>query len=705
MKEIILENRQFRLTIGEDCTARSLLHKTSGQECLMPDQDLPLFSVTQPRPFNNEVKLAHPNKRTTFQADRVRLEGDKLIIGFEITPYEAVVRVKITDAYISFALEDFIVRPTDYGDLKMDLPPVESFRLMQLPVKNRERFGEWLNVMWDDEVAVNVLATSPYALIDNERRKGFRILTAEADRSVKIKGTEAALIVTKADELLDCIDRLEEDYDLPRGVQSRRSPKIRVSSYLSRWMNPETVDAHIRYCKQCGYGMMTIYYASIFEDNCYNRTGDYWNFRNTYPEGWESLRQVVQKIRDAGIIPGIHFLQTHIGLLSSYVTPVADHRLNLKRHFTLSRPLTAADNKIYVEQNPEGAAMADKCRVLQFGGELITYEAYTTERPYCFVGCTRGAYATQVTEHPLGQIGGILDISEFAGNSCYLDQNTDLQDEIAAQLAKVYAAGFQYVYFDGSEGTNEPYAFHVANSHYRTWKQMKPTPIYTEGAAKSHFSWHLLTGGNAFDVFPPPVFKEMIRRHPADEAVRMRQDLTRLNFGWWITYPDLQPDHWEYGASLAAAWDCPATIQGEIERFEGNSRTDDLLEIIRRWEDVRVNQLLTEDQKKAIRENQMQEHILLIDERREYEVQPYDPVATSDEKLRAYVFTRGKKTTVVYWHADGEGTLQLPMSVELQDELYGQAVTADILPVSHRRYASSTDGEALIRAFESAQLV
>lgn len=64
---IILENSSFRLEIGPDCIAKSLVIKATGEECLKQGENISLFSVTQERPFNNEMKLAHPNKRTTFQ--------------------------------------------------------------------------------------------------------------------------------------------------------------------------------------------------------------------------------------------------------------------------------------------------------------------------------------------------------------------------------------------------------------------------------------------------------------------------------------------------------------------------------------------------------------------------------------------------------------------------------------------------------------
>ena len=121
---IVLESGLCRLEVGEDCIVRSLRIKPTGEECAVPGEEISLFSVTQERPFNNEVKLAHPNRRMTFQANRIRREGDRLIIGFEITPFEAVVRVREAARYIALTLEDFIVHPDDYPGLCMTPPPV-----------------------------------------------------------------------------------------------------------------------------------------------------------------------------------------------------------------------------------------------------------------------------------------------------------------------------------------------------------------------------------------------------------------------------------------------------------------------------------------------------------------------------------------------------------------------------------------------------
>ncbi len=132
------------------------------------------------------------------------------------------------------------------------------------------------------------------------------------------------------------------------------------------------------------------------------------------------------------------------------------------------------------------------------------------------------------------------------------------------KIANIYDAGFQFIYFDGSEGVNPPpFGINVGLAQYRVFKRLEPQPLFAEGAAKSHFSWHMLSGGNAFDIFRPEVLKEETRKWPAEEASRMRHDFTRINFGWlgyWAPGEatiGTQPDMLEYVTSIAAAWDCP----------------------------------------------------------------------------------------------------------------------------------------------------
>lgn len=717
---IILENELCRLILGEDAQVKSLVLKTSGEECLVADREVSFFSVTQERPFNNEIKLIYPNKRTTYQANRLRREGDALIVGFELIPYEAVIRVTEAPMYIAFSLERFIVDvDTYYEGMCMDLPPVEELRLIQLPVRDRENFGQWLNVMWDKNCAVNVLATSVHAGIDAEKRKGFHILTADARKNVLLEGCGAALICAPMDRYLDAVASLEEDFDMPRGVESRRNKSALNASmfWVGYNLQPKTVDEQIALAKKAGIRMMLIYYTAFFRNSGgYAELGNY-EFNERYPNGLEDVRYVLQRLRQAGITPGLHVLPTHIGLKSRYVTPVADPRLHLTHRYTLSRPLPDTDEvcDIYVEENPSYAPKFDVRRVLQFDGELISYEGCTTERPYRFTGCKRGAHNTAITAHCAGCHGGILDVSEYAGQSCYVDQDTSLQSEIMDKIAAVYNCGMQFIYFDGAEGTHAPFDYYIANVQYQLYQRAIEKPLFMESAAKTHFGWHLLGGGNAFDYFAPEIFKECIDRFPAEEASLLQKDFTRVNFGWWqLLTPGTQPDMYEYGTSKAAAWDCPTTIMNSNpDTLHTHPRTGDFMEILRRWEDVRQKQWLTQEQKELLRQSG-KEYILLVNEAGEYELLPYTQIPCQDDNLRAFVFSRREQRYVVFWHASGNGTVRLPLAAEhivIERTLGGEQIPVtptqsdSLFPAGDRCYLHTALSEVeIVSAFTKATI-
>ena len=722
-EDIIIENSSLKLIIGHDGTAESLLFKPTNEECLAKDLEVPVFTVTQERPYNNEVKLAHPNKKTTFPADTVHRKGDQLIVGFETIPYEAVVKVREQSGYISFSLEGFIVEEDDYR-VRITPPPVFEMCFLQLPVKNRDHFGEWLNVSWDSNIAVNILGTDQYARIDAEKHKGYRIMRADAVNDIKLKGVGAALIVCDTDDLLDNIARVEDDFNLPEGVRSRRDKMINSSYYWSADINPDNLEQHLRYAEMGGFRCMLIYYPSFIEGTGYRKLGNYDWKKSRYPNGKEDLRNVLNKIQEQGITPGFHFLHSHIGRDSKYVTPVPDHRLNLLRYFTLSEPLGETDTEVFIEQNPRGTTMADGCRVLKIGTELISYESYTSAPPYKFTGCSRGIDETTVNSQPRGFIFGLLDVSEFGASSVYIDETTSLQDEIAEKLANIYDAGFRFVYFDGSEGVNSPFWYNVSAAQYKVFRRLEPEPLFAEGAAKTHFSWHMLSGGNAFDVWKPEYIKESIRKFPAEEAPRMREDFTRINFGWlgyWVpdeTTVGTQPDMLEYVTSRAAAWDCPLSIQVNLEKFDSHPRTPDNLEVLRRWEEVRVKNWLSPEQKEMLK-NLDQEHILLLDEQQQLELVPYEQIedaADGSKEIRAFMFSRNDNLYVVYWHISGSGRLQLQLdaaNVRLCASL-GEETPVDsntdnsiTVPVGKRRFLkiSGTSKDNVIEAFEKAVIL
>jgi hypothetical protein len=661
---ITIENPEFRLIIGTNGRAISLLHKPTGQECLQKDSNIPVFAFTQYRPYDVENFLIYPAKSKTFYADTVYRVGDDLIVGFALEAQVATIALKITDDYIGFTLKSI---DYDKGKKLRDKrrTEIDEFTLLQLPVKDRQYFGEWLNVIWDKDVAVNVLATDPFAKIDNIPYKGFHILQAGMEANVRLMGVGAALITTSKEKLLDRIDRLEKDFNLPLGVQSRRNEAYKYSYYELRNVTTQNIDENIAFAKQGGFRTMVIYYTDFASSM------GHLPWRPEYPNGIADLQTITRKIKDAGLIPGFHIHYNKATKNDAYVTPVPDPRLNLVRIFTLAEAIDTRSSVITVEENPDGCTLENERRFLKIGNELITYENYTTTLPYQFTGCNRGALATRTSGFEKGFKFGLLDVDTWP-IFVRFDQYTSIQQEVAEHIGKIYKdAGFQFVYFDGAEDVNLPYWYTASKSMLTMYNCLTPPPLFSEGAIKPHFGWHILSRGNAFDIFPIPVIKEATKKFPAAEARYLAQDFTSINFGW-LDYraprkgsTGMQPDMYEYICSRSAAWDCPISLVGNLQQLKTHPRTHDNLEVIRRWEEARIQNIFTDKQKAELK-NLDQEHILLINEKGEFELQPYKQIkeiaGTDNNELRAFIFKRADKTYVVYWHTSGEAELSIPVN-------------------------------------------
>lgn len=713
---IVLENLEMRLVISSSGSAHSLIHKATGQECLAKDAAVPMFNVTQYRPYDNELQLAYPAQITAFPADHLRREGDKIVVNFALVGYEALIGITITDAYIAFRLEKLTYK--GFTSLRSKkVTPIDETLFVQLPIQDRKNLGGWLNVMWDDEVAVNLLATDPYAQVSAQDRRGHHLFQAGTLADVQLEGVGAALITTAPAHLLDRIARVEEDFDLPRGVESRRCKEYKYSYYEALTITPEDADRHIRFAKMCGFRAMDVYYLA------FARTAGHLPWRPEYPGGMPDLQKVVAKISSAEIIPGIHIHYNKVHKQDAYVTPKPDPRLNLRQSFSLATTIDAAATVIPIEENPRLCTLDDGRRILRIQNELIVYERYTAAPPYCFENCQRGALGTQAAPHEISSRVGLLDVDTWP-IFVRLTQDTNIQEEVADRLKEIYEqAGFKFVYFDGAEDVPPPYWFTVSRAQWIVNQKLKPKPLLAEGACKSHFSWHILTRGNAFDVFKPEVMKAATRAYPAAEIPRVGRDFTSINFGWigyWAPGKDTmgtQPDMLEYVTSRAAAWDCPIALVGDIAAMDAHPRTVDNLEVIRRWEDVRARDWLTQEQKISLRDLE-QEHTLLLNERGEFELVrcvQIENVAGNATPGRAFLFERKGSVWVTYWHTSGEGFLELSLrarQMTLMKKLGEPVATKEAgnkvkLPLGERRYleVNRLTRQEVISIFQNAKIL
>jgi hypothetical protein len=128
---------------------------------------------------------------------------------------------------------------------------------------------------------------------------------------------------------------------------------------------------------------------------------------------------------------------------------------------------------------------------------------------------------------------------------------------------------------------------------------------------------------------------------------------------------------------------------------------------------------LSEEQKEMLQDLE-QEHILLLNEQKEFELLPYDQimnVANGSSEVRAFVFERNNDFYVVYWHISDSKKIALDLNPEqiillesLGQEvpvLPGQKLNSVVLPVGKRRYikTSNLTKDQIITAFQNATII
>ena len=689
--DIVIENNALRLTLGEDGSVKGLLDRTAGKELLAKGHAVRAFEVTR--------------EGKAFLPTAVAKAGDGLRVEFKEAGTTAAITVKATPSFIAFKLAGLIG------------PRPDALRLLCVPVEPRENFGSWLNVVWDDQFAVALVAGNVATNCHSDAKPDRVLLTADCDARVRLEGCEAVLLGCPRLEFLGRLDRLERDYDLPHGVTNRNAPAQRWSYFWST-TNPATVDRVIQYAKQGGFRQLIISYTE------FSTSAGHFPWRDTYPNGLRDLQAVVRKVRAAGLSPGmhIHFNKAHQS--DPYVTPVPDRRLYKDRSIALAAAIDARATEIPTATAPTGFPTEDGQRELQIGDEIVEYRVLSTQPPFAFKGCTRGYRGTTAAPHPAGETAYRLGIDVGWPIFVRFDQETNLQQEVARRIASLYnPCGFDFVYFDGSEDVYDPFWYYIPKAQSEVYRLLQPEPTVAEGAARGHFSWHMLSRSNAYDSVPPEEIKDFCRTHPCPAAASNARDFTGVNFGWLAYSPrtaqtiGTQPDMLEFVASRAAAWDCPLSLHTSTQSLDAHPRTADNLEVIRNWENARIEGWLTDDQKRDLRDLK-QEHILLVTAEGDRELHPYRQIekpAGGSDRVRAFVFERDGKTVIVYWHPSGSGQLRIalpatkvklyrPWGTPSQYQAQGDAI---VLPLSDRHFLECADlGEGhVIRALEQATVL
>ena len=529
-EDVVIENAAFRLVISQDGAATSLVAKATDEECLAPGVRIPFARLRQDRPYDNEMHLLHPAKPMWFNANRIARKGDTLEIGFAHEYHVLRVRLIATDDYVAFVPDGTeYVLTDDFGDKRRT--EIDGLEFLRLPVRDRAHFGACANVAWDTRTAVAVMGLQPEVRIDGaapEGTSGWRLFSAGTENLLGLFGRGAALVADAQGKWLDRVDALERDFDLPRGARNRRDPILRASYGFilgGGAITERNADEYVEWLKKGGFRVCMISY-SVFAETC-----GHFTWRKQFPNGMADLKKVTDKLRAAGITPALHIHYNKVSVTDSYVKD-GDPRIASVREVCLAADIGTDDDSLTLQNAPHGLRTEDGRRLIRFGAELLSYESFTAEKPWKLNGLKRGLYGTPRAAHRRGEYGRHLDVDDWYYFH-RVDQSTEIQDEIAARIANIVdACGFELLYFDGGEDVPPPYWYNVPRAQKRVWDHIRTKPRGAESALKSHFGWHMLSRGNAFDSFYPERTRQSLDKYILPAARLAADDFSTVDFGW-----------------------------------------------------------------------------------------------------------------------------------------------------------------------------
>lgn len=571
--DLTWENDVARLVCDAAGRCRELTEKSSGRNWIVPDR--PFFFVRQggkELPCRSLVR-----------------DGERLRAAFSDTDTEAWFEIRVKPRYCTLRL------------IGIEGSPVETIALGSLTMRDAKRQGWLCNAAWNEDFTVCLMGLS-------ERVETFH-LRVLAHQEFGQVGEGFALIAVPTSQFLDVVQEVEKDHELPfatiEGVWAKRSPDVR-RGYFFTDLTEANADEQIRLAKLGGFR-----YIMTYDGTWAASLGSYPINLKNFPRGEESLKAVVDKCHAAGLKVGLHMLTSFVGKNDPLVSPRPHPGLLKDASAVLAADIGEEDTVIPLEGDLSGFPIspayygdARQGFEIQIGDEIIRYGKVDLEGKR-LLDCVRGYLGTARASH--GRGGRVDHLCERYG--CYLaDLRSPLMEQIADRIAGVVnRCGFDMIYFDGGEcnAAVGPWWYWVGVQQTAVWKRFQ-RDVLVQGSGFTPFTWHFYTRG-ACDDFAAVAVKEYLDYHKIADSWRHYNDsFFPAELGWWgfLDWAPHQnatgPDEVEYYAARMLALDTPVSLETNMAALSRNGRTEELLELLGRWESLRLSGIVPDDVRKLL---------------------------------------------------------------------------------------------------------
>jgi hypothetical protein len=651
---------------------------------------------------------------------------------------------QVTDTVLTYAVE-----PGDDWTL-LRLEGVEGTRpqrltFCQVPVKVTAHVGPRLNIAWDEEVAVCLMAATRQPDCGAARGDGVTTLraTLQDGPGPKLEGGAVALIVAQREAIEERLRQASHAFGLltnegADGVPAKRTELPR-GSYWFLGCGEADADKLIAYCRQTGFRQVMLSSGAW----C-TKVGHYELNTSAFPEGEKSLKRFVDKLHAAGVLVGMHCFASKISKTDAYVTPVPDRRFWVDKRTALAEAISATQTEIRagdLSQWPGSPVCSQKTweggvekhREVLIDDEIVQYETIGPEGKWdTFLGCKRGAWGTMAATHAAETEGRHYGVDGCI-NGYIIDQETSLLDEATDRLAQVFNdCGFDMVYFDGGEDVDKTrFSYYVSKFQETAMRKFRKRPIIHMGTIMTHLTWHSFARSSTVDVYLSTLYGAIqagatiekwptVHEHIDRSAQYMQsvgEDLMPGELGWFGIWPKgndtdgLQLDEVEYLMGKSLGYDVPISLETSFGQMESHVLTPEILRIVRAYEELRMGRKVdaaTRQQLQALGQD-----FVLLRHTGQAELVAVEPLAVAggSRDMRALFGRYGGSGLATVWPVVRECELALPVAARRVRalDLDGREVAlraageTTIVPLTHRRLTLLFSGVTATHAREALE--
>ncbi len=577
---IVCENAHFRYTISAQARNVAFVDRATGADYLRTNVATACAAVR----FQGRQ----------FDATSARLEAGRLELGFGDSGIRVHVKVESRPACMVLTVES-----VTGGE-------VETLTFLNVPLalagKPEEQFGACAH-------ALN-LFTRVDALPALQTE-----LSASCERKFGLVGAKVAIVAAPMARMLPLLqETLSSVSELPvckvAGPWAQEIP-FNHGSYLFNFgtLTETNLDEWVTMARSLGFTQIDNHGGGKFF-----RFGDLELNRDKWPDGWESWRRIVARLRAQGIGSILHTYAFFIDKGSKYVTPVPDARLDAARTFTLAAPLSAGATEIVVNESTADLStvtgfFVHNSVVLHIGDELVTFGGFSKTGPWKFTGVKRGAHGTKAADHAQGATARQLKecFGLFVPNP-----ESSLFTEIAQNHADVVnRCGFDGIYLDAIDGSSilggNDEVWYWGNRFVVEIQKRLQRPVGMEMSSMWHQFWQYRTRWQAWD-YPQRGHKRFVDQHAAEVNGGL---LLPLHLGWWgfqsFNPPQIEPsypDVMEYLGAKLIGWDAGISLTAGVNRdvLRNTPLFQRAVDILRTCEELRHAKVFDESVKAKLRE-------------------------------------------------------------------------------------------------------